>query len=184
MADYRSVVSINSNTQIPYLALVNEQGGTIAVPANYNVNYIDTLGGGKLMDWNYYPLEDYKHNVTKTNTEEILANLGLQYNIVKGINVNILYQYGKQRKEADMASDTSSYYARNLINSFSQIDRTMGIVNYIIPLGGILNKSFNNLYSYNLRGQINAGKRFGNHQFNAIAGMEIRNSSTSGSSSI
>jgi TonB-dependent SusC/RagA subfamily outer membrane receptor len=151
LSGYTSVTSLNGKTQIPYLSLTNSVGNSVAVPSYYNVNYIDTLGGGKLMDWNYYPVEDYKHNETKTNTEEILGNLNLSYAVAKGISLNFLYQYEKQRTETNIVSDTSSYYARNLINSFSQVDEVTGIVNYIIPRGGILNNSSANQYAYNFR---------------------------------
>ena len=184
LADYRSVITINGKTQVPYLPLASAEGAAVAVPAYYNLNYLDTLGAGKLMNWNYFPLEDYKHSAAKTKTEGVLAHVSLHYTVKKGITVNFLYQSEKQRRETNIASDTGGYYARNLINSYSQLNRTTGVVTYIIPMGGILNKSFDDKSSYNLRGQVNAERKLGDHEIHAIVGMEIRDARTSGSSAL
>ncbi|AYD48465.1 SusC/RagA family TonB-linked outer membrane protein [Arachidicoccus soli] len=185
LPSYSNVISLNGTIQVPYLNLAGPEGQSIAVPYAYNTNYIDTAGAGKLMDWNYYPLTDYKHNVTTANTEELLANAGLNYKIIQGLQLSLLYQYQKQNVQTNTISDTASYYTRNLINTYSQLDRNTGVINYIIPLGGILKKGYANLQSYNFRGQLNFDRTFHQkHHINAIAGMEVRNEWASGSNAI
>lgn len=176
LADYNSTSQINSKQIIPYLSLIGENGQSIAVPSYYNQRFLDTLGQNRLLSWNYYPLEEYKHSYSTTNTEDILAHIKLEYKICQGLNLSIMYQYEKQNSEVNRISDTSSYFARNLINSFSQIDRNTGIINYIVPLGGILNKSQSSLNSYTFRGQLNYDRSFKRHRFSAIGGYEIRDS--------
>lgn len=166
---------------IPYLNLAGPGGTNVPVPWYYDTRFTDTAGGGKLMNWNYYPLEDYKHNRYITNTEEILAHIGIDYKIINGLDINLMYQYQKQNVKNSNVADTASYYTRNLINQFSQIDPATGVVNYIIPLGGILNQSYDNLSSYNFRGQLNFDRKFGKHRVNAIAGMEVRDEWEDGS---
>lgn len=167
---------------IPYLNLVGPDGTNVAVPRYYDPRFIDTVGGGKLMNWNYYPLEDYKHNRYVTNTEEILAHIGMDYKIINGLDINLLYQYQKQNVKSSNIADTAGYYARNLINQFSQIDPSTGVVDYIIPMGGILSQSYDNLGSYNFRGQLNFDRTFGKHRITAIGGMEVRDEWEDGSS--
>lgn len=184
ISSYKSITTINGKTQIPYLSLIDGNGNAASVPTFFNVGYIDTLGGGSLMDWQYYPLEDYKHSVTTTRREDILGNLNIHYDLTRGISIDLRYQYEKQKTNTDFVSDTASYYARNLINGFTQLNRATGEVNYIVPRGGILNKAFDDLYAYNFRGQINVARKFGHHLLSAITGMEIRSSSVSGSGSV
>ncbi len=185
LPSYSNVISLNGTKQVPYLNLAGPEGQSIAVPYAYNTNYIDTAGADKLLDWNYYPLTDYKHNVTTANTEELLANAGLNYKIIQGLQLSLLYQYQKQNVQTNTISDTASYYTRNLINTYSQLDRNTGVVNYIVPLGGILKKGYASLQSYNFRGQLNLDRTFHQkHHINAIAGMEVRNEWASGSNAI
>ncbi|ANI88853.1 hypothetical protein A9P82_05845 [Arachidicoccus ginsenosidimutans] len=176
LPSYSNVTTLNGNLYVPYLNIAGPNGESIAVPYRYNTNYIDTAGAGKLLDWNYYPLDDYKHNVSKTNVEELTAHIGLDYHIVKGLNVSLLYQYQRQNTMSNSVADTASYYTRDLINTYSQLNRATGVVKYIIPLGGILSKSYASLYAYNFRGQLSFDRTFnGKHRINAIAGMEVRN---------
>jgi len=179
---YSLTASINGIQQVPYMNLAGTNGEPIAVPNTYNQRYIDTLGGGRLLDWNNYPLTNYKHNYTKINTEELLAHIGLDYKIINGLDLSLLYQYQKQRVQNDYVSDTAGYYARNLINSFSQLNRATGVVTYIVPLGGTLNRAYTNLSSYNFRGQLNFDRTFKEmHRVNAMAGMEVRDEWTDAS---
>ncbi len=175
LSDYNTISQVNSNRYVPYLNLIGDDGSSIPVIHIYNQRYLDTAGAGQLLNWNYYPLEEYKHNYGKSNVEDVMAHVSVDYNIIKGLSINLMYQYDKQNTNLDRVYDTSSYYARNLINSFSQLNRTTGVVSYIIPLGGILNKSYTSLNSYNFRTQLNFDRDFNfKHHLNAIAGMEIR----------
>lgn len=178
---YSSVTALNGKTRIPYLNLAGPNGEPIAVPHYYNTNYMDTAGAGKLLDWNYYPLDDYKHDISTSNTESLLAHIGLDYQLTKGLIISLLYQYQKQHSITNEKEDTASYAARNLINTYSQLNSTTGVVTYIVPLGGILNRSYADLNSYNFRGQLNFDRTFGKHRINAIAGTEIRDEWSDGS---
>lgn len=184
LPEYKTLITLNGNMQVPYLSLAGPNGEPIAVPHSYNTDYIDTAVAGHLFDWGYYPLDEYHHYFTETNTEELLGHVGLQYHIIDGLDVSLQYQYQKQMTENNTTADTASYYARNLINTFSQLNRATGIVTYIIPVGGIMTKSFNTLNSYNFRGQLNLAKTYGDQYINVLAGMEVRDQWTSGISAM
>jgi TonB-dependent starch-binding outer membrane protein SusC len=169
-----------NNRQIPYLKFADNDGTPMPVALTLRNSYTDTAGAGKLLDWKYYPLEDYKHNTTTTNLKELLANISLQYQIVKGFSVNFRYQYQNQDGITENLADLESYKTRDLINRFSQIDRLNGIVNYIVPLGNILNTTDNKIVSQNIRGQINFNKTWKAHSLNVIAGAEVRETRSSG----
>lgn len=175
LPDYNSAASINGTRLVPYTNLAGPGGNSIPIPHDYNQKYLDTAGAGKLMDWNYYPLTDYKHSSNKRKIEQLMAHIGLKYKIISSLSLNLLLQFSQQRTDNNRLSDTVSYYARDLINKFTQLDRATGIVNYIVPPGGILSKSYGNQQSFNFRSQANYNKAFnGNHSISAIAGFELR----------
>lgn len=159
---------------VPYLSYAGDDGSPIAVASYYRDAYTDTAGGGKLLNWKYYPLTDYKHNITKLRLEEIVANLGLTYEIIKGLSINLLYQYQRQQTNAETNADLESYRTRNLINLFSQVNPSSGVVNHIVPVGGIMSLSNGTVFSKNLRAQFDFNHKYGNHYFSAILGAEIR----------
>ncbi len=185
MPDYKTTVSINGSRQVPYMNLVGNNGSPLAIPHTYNQAFLDTLGSGRLLNWNYYPLTDYVHDYSKTNTEELLAHVALDYKIIDGLDLSLMYQYQKQNAQTNAMNDTSGYTARNLINLYSQLNRATNSITYVIPIGGILTKNYNYLNSYNFRGQLNFDKEFNNrHRINAIIGMEVRDEWTNGTNGI
>ncbi|RYD95828.1 MAG: SusC/RagA family TonB-linked outer membrane protein [Sphingobacteriales bacterium] len=149
----------------------------------YRSAYTDTLARGKLLDWAYYPIDDYKHDVYRRKMQEFFANAGLRYQIMSGLNIQLSYQYQKQNTTYTQTADVQSYAARNLVNTFSQYDQSTGLIKYIVPKGGILNMDHTEVYSHTGRAQLNYNKIFGLHTINAILGTEMRSASTSGNAS-
>ncbi|MES2329275.1 MAG: SusC/RagA family TonB-linked outer membrane protein [Bacteroidota bacterium] len=175
-----STITIN-NRQVPYLSFADANGNDLAI-SKYRNGYIDTVGAGHLLDWHYYPLQDWKHNVSTTTSQELVANLGINYQIINSLKLNVNYQYQRQWGTNQTLSDLQSFYARDLINNFSQINYSTGSVNYIIPTGNILRYSYSDLSIQNLREQLNFDKVWGQHSISAIVGNEIREVINSGNS--
>jgi len=158
----------------PYVLIADSAGNALPVMKQYRQAYTDTAGGGKLLDWNYYLLSDYSHTINKNRLQLLTGNLGLQYKIVKGLQLSVKYRYELQTGDNSTLYDEQSFTARNLVNSYSQLNRSTGVVTYIVPKGGILVNSNSRQQSYNLRGQLNFNRVFGKHDITALAGAEIR----------
>lgn len=163
-----------------YLSFADENGDPISTPFTYREAYTDTIGDGKLLNWRYYPLEDYKHNRSITKQQEIYANTGANYRFTDYLTIDAKYQYQKQSSDTENLSDLESYNARNLINSFSQLNRSTGVVKYIVPLGGIRRLSMRTVESHTFRGQLNLDRTWGDHRLSAIAGGEVRQAKGTG----
>lgn len=171
-------VSMKGGTFVPYMQIADANGNPLPVGKDWNRNYIEIAGDGKLLDWNYYPLMDWQHQTTRGSSSDILATAVLDYQIIKGLNATVNYQYEKQDGASSSLADENSYMARDYINRYTQI--TNGTPIYIIPKGGILDKSNEVLHSNNLRGQINFERSFGKHNVVAIAGSEVRSLNSNG----
>jgi TonB-linked SusC/RagA family outer membrane protein len=170
---------INS-TAYPYDQLANANGNPLAVANTLRLSYATTAGNGQLLNWLYKPLEElnngYSNNISKLTDYRI--NLSLTYKIFKGFKAMALYNYEKSINESDNLNELQSYYTRNLINTFTEIDPTTGAVSYPISMGGILYTNSTNSSSNNGRFQLNYDNSWGKHAVSIIAGSEIKDYST------
>jgi TonB-linked SusC/RagA family outer membrane protein len=158
----------------PYARLANENGDALAVDANYRGSYTDTAGNGKLLNWKYFPLNDYTHTHYNNLEKSIRANLGAELTIMKGLVMNLKYQYEWQNSTDATFYDPSSFYVRDLVNRFSSIDPETGLVVYNLPNGGILHNVNSFVESKNYRGQFNLDRDIKQFKIDAILGAEIR----------
>jgi TonB-linked SusC/RagA family outer membrane protein len=167
-------ISLNSTQQLYSYAQFADANGNSLPLYMYNKDYTDTIGQGKLLDWKYYPLEDWKHNSTSTSLYDMVANFGLRYKLTADLNIDIKYQYEWQQISSEGLKDIQSFYTRDLINGFSVIDYSSQNLIYNIPMGGILDKTLTTLQSKNFRTQLNYSKTWGRNRVAAIFGNEIR----------
>jgi TonB-dependent starch-binding outer membrane protein SusC len=174
-----SLTRVNGRT-IPYFNLADQQGNAVSFPSKYSKAYVDTVGDEKLLDWKYYPLDDYKHSQTTTNLRDLYAITSIKYKVSNAFNIDLRYQYQLQQTGLEHLADLESFEARDMINSFSQLNRTTGIVTYIVPLGGIRELSNSITRSSTTRGELNFDKAWAKHSLNAIAGTEIRQAKSYG----
>ncbi|MXN91145.1 SusC/RagA family TonB-linked outer membrane protein [Flavobacterium sp. Sd200] len=159
--------------QQPYQMLADTAGNPLSVAQTYSQAFKDNAAKtGQLLDWNYYPLTDYQHNYTLTGTQDILLNFGANYQILKGLSIDVKYQFEKQLVNASTTYNVESYFARNLINSYTQVNGSS--VTNPIPKGGILDLQNSTLTASNLRGQLNYSRDWGKHSVSMIAGEELR----------
>ncbi len=171
--DYTAVTRIGTRS-LPYVALMDEQGNSLPTAQNLRKAYTDTAGGGLLLDWNYYPLEDYQYSRSKTLMDQLIGNLGLYYQLAKPLSIEFQYQYQLQRTGSRKTAELESFSTRNSINTYSQLNRKAGTVNYIIPPGAIVTVGDNTLSSWNFRGQLNFNKRWLVHKVSMMVGAEAR----------
>lgn len=180
---YSSLAMVGSR-YTPYLQLVGAGGTPLSIATQYRDAYTDTAGAGKLLSWKYTPLEDYKHNRSLTALSELLANIGISYQLFRPLRFEIKYQYQQQRSNTNALADLESFETRNTINLFTQLNRSTGAVTYPVPLGDILRLSVSNLQSQNLRSQLAYTNSWQNHSFSALAGAEIRELLATGNGAI
>jgi len=153
---------------------------TSGLAMKYRANYTDTVANRKFLDWKYYPDQDYIHDYFTGKSQELYANVGMTFQIVDGLDLQISYQYQRQNRDDDHTSDIESFAARDLINTYSQYNSSTGIVTYPVPLGGILSTNSSQVSSQTGRAQLNYNKIFGVHKLTAIFGSELRASNSSG----
>ncbi len=174
---YGNIVAKGSSYIFPYAQFADEDGNALPVVKDYRQSYL--AGNGLLSDWKYYPLEDYKHSKLTNFSNDILINIGSNYKLFNFLSADIKYQYERQETETRNLRDQDSYFARDIVNRFTQISSSDGIL-YKVPQGGILDLTNAILIAHNLRGQFDFNKVWGMNQLSAIGGAELRTANTKG----
>lgn len=163
----------------PYARFTDEHGNPAPID-QYRGTFIESLKSNGLLDWQYYPLVDYQFLDNSTNINDLILNTGLTVGKFYGVSFDLKYQFKQQNTTRTNHWEQDSYYARDLINKYSQIDPSTGEVTRPIPLGGIIDRSRQTLLSQNVRAQINYELDNHDHNLNAILGSELRHASTRG----
>lgn len=172
---------INSRN-VPYIYLADAGGTPLSLAVDYRESYTDTAGGGHLLSWKYYPLTDYTHTKLTNDQRDMLAFLGVKFQVFKGMSIDVKYQYERQGADYRTLQDTGSYFTRYMINQFSQLNTSTGEVKYIVPLGGILNLSNAITTVQDLRAQLNYNKDWQKSSVAVIGGEDIRKAGNSSNS--
>ncbi|WP_342327690.1 SusC/RagA family TonB-linked outer membrane protein [Pedobacter sp. FW305-3-2-15-E-R2A2] len=167
-------VRVSNYNLYPYARFADDKGNPLSI-AQKRQSFIESLQGEKLLDWNYYPMLDYKHSQSSTHTSDILFNSGINYTFFKGFSADLKYQYERQQSTGKNHRDQDSYFSRNLVNTYTQINPSTGEVIYKVPKGGILDLSNRMLESLNVRAQLNFNHLWNKHEVNMIGGTEFRN---------
>lgn len=172
-----------AGTGLPiYTRFSDDDGNPLPLYQEFREGYIDTLGGGKLLDWKYYPIEDYKHVKQSNGVHDINASLNVNYKIINGLQADLKLRHQEQVSETNYLYGMESFFTRDLINKYSALNRSTGQVTYRIPLGAILDRSMERMTARDARFQLNFNKAFGRSQVTAIAGTQVSENKTSGNS--
>jgi len=158
----------------PYAQYRNEKGEPLPVPSGYNMEYVRGLQGSPLLDWMYYPVNEIGTVVSDDSQKYLQTQLKLDYKPVEGLALSALYNTENQTSDGESLYREHSFYIRNLVNRFTQIDGDK--VTYVFPLGAMKSSSRSILNSYNVRGQATYTKQFfDGHDIHALLGGEVSN---------
>ena len=162
----------------PYGRLVGDNGNSMSIIHDYRESFVRDAEQAGLLDWRYRPLEEIKLSDNTTRNTDIRLNGQLSYTILPGLKAEVLYQYWSNKGETRNHRPLESYFTRDLINTFTQVDAE-GNLTQAIPEGGILDLSNRESSSYNLRGQLRYEGSLGeDHRISALAGYEVRDLNT------
>lgn len=163
----------------PYAQLADQNGNSLPV-ARLRTGFVDTAGAGKLFNWYYKPLDERNYTDNRTATSDYRVNLGIKYKVTSGLDIDIKYQYGKGLVEQRNLWTAESYYVRDLINQYSAVNWSTGLVTRPVPSGDILDFTNTTYVSQNLRSQVNYNKAWNKSLLTAIGGLQVQDVSTDG----
>lgn len=165
------------NLLFPYTRLADDNGNALPVAKDYRQGYIDTAGAGKLLDWNYRPLDEVRLADINNTSKALRLNLGIAYQMTPWLKATINYQYNNLVSTSRNYKSMLVYETRDLINRYTNPNQSNDNLRYPIPRGGILDISGGNSKSYYTRGALNFNKSWGGlHQLTALVAGEINDS--------
>jgi TonB-linked SusC/RagA family outer membrane protein len=157
----------------PYQRVADSHGNALPVAFGLRLPYVDTIGNGTLLDWHYRPLDELRNSDNVVHLNDYRINIGVRYNIWKGLEARAYYQYSRTDSNYERYSSLKTYMARNLINSFTQ--DSAGMLSFPIPRGGILNDNNSTIKGNNIRVLLNySDSLFRQGLLNLMAGVELR----------
>src|SRR5690606_7287868 len=89
----------------PYARLADDAGNALALPRGYDLAWAEAEGAARNTDWLYRPLDERDAAYNKARNLDVLANLGLKYNITSFLDADIQYRYQRN------AGNTKNVYA-------------------------------------------------------------------------
>lgn len=161
----------NKTQLFPYAELVSATGQPLNIPYKYNLNYVDTVSQGRLLDWHYAPLDDINRSRSVGADRYLTLSPTVQITPVDGVTFSVLYNYENRSFQSDNHYTTSSFYTRDLLNRYTTINADK--VTYNIPLGDVIQFSNNHDVGHKGRLQGNLDKNWNDHHVVALVGSEV-----------
>ncbi len=156
----------------PYEMLADSHGNALPVSNMYRVAFLDTAGGGRLLDWQYRTLDEMRLASQQVNGRMAILQFGAKYAPNDWLTAGVRYQHQGMRQQESNLNRPEGYTARDLINRFTQFAGDDVI--HVVPPGGIMDVENGNAITQNLRGQLDANKAWGGkHAFTGMIAAEF-----------
>ena len=164
----------STQAMYPYGRLADETGSPLELTNRFSTSFKRKAEAMGLLDWRYVPLEELGKSPTVADQNELRLNLGAEYRIVKGLNFKLLYQYWQMKGLTETAYGEESYFARELINLFTEVDISGNLIRNI-PAGGILNLSNSASESHSARAMMDYTHTWAEKwELTSLAGTELK----------
>lgn len=157
----------------PYERLADESGNPLPIIQKYSSRFTESTTLGGALDWTYVPLRELGQLNDRNFQEEIRANLSASYQVSDWLTAEVLYQRWRNTGTNSTLYPESSFYARDLVNRFVQVE-SEGSLTFPIPQGSILDRSNGQSDSYNLRSQLRFQQNIAGGELTGLAGVEVR----------
>lgn len=160
----------------PYSSLTDAGGNPARIYTNLSQRFLNraTSENPELLDWYNVPLNEIGTLDQRSEQWDGRFQTGLNWKILEGLNAEVSYQYWTNQGQNRNRNPQESYFVRDLINRYSQVDEE-GRLTRNIPIGDILDLSNSRSYSHTLRGLLRYQQQLGaDHQLSVLAGFESR----------
>lgn len=165
-----SMPSAGKQALPPYTVFTNPDGSPAVVQRIYRQLYVNQAEQNGLLNWQYRPLEEMKLNDIRNTSTQNRINAGLVYRVLPSLRLEVRYQHLREINNYSNNYSSKSFYARDLVNRFTQQNGTR-----IVPVGGIQQGRGLHIGDNSFRTQLNFRKGLKNkHELSAMGGVEVR----------
>jgi TonB-linked SusC/RagA family outer membrane protein len=169
----------------PYDMLVDNNGNQINYNPKYYPGYADSLTNLGYLPFTYNAIQELNYSNTKNATSTARFNAGVNVVITPWLNADVSGQYQRYNSDITTINDLNSYAGRTLLNTYTYVSSsTKKVTTGDFPYGGTYYLAHQQNAEYAVRGQLNFDKTIkADHHISALAGTEIRQTSTLGDAS-
>ncbi|WP_082468324.1 SusC/RagA family TonB-linked outer membrane protein [Pedobacter sp. R20-19] len=172
-----SLYSPTLATFMPYSQIVDDNGNRVSYSKRFYTGWLNTIYPSGFLNWGYNALDEIDNADNSQRDNNYSANFNLNVPILKGLSANAFFNTERSFITSRNFYNDNTYYYRDFVNGFTPIPTSGRATNSLGLSGGsgIYNVGNGNTNNYTVRGQLNYDTTLGtNHQINAIAGSEIR----------
>jgi TonB-dependent starch-binding outer membrane protein SusC len=165
----------------PYTQIADAKGHPLPFYNQYRQSFVEassTLPG--FVDWRYYPLEDWKYRRTRSTINDLMANIGINYQTRFGLSADIRYQYQQEYDQDSIYYDHRSFYTRDMYNTYVGGPTAPGLLEHAIPKGDIIDFSDSRMSVQDLRAQLQYEKKFSLFRVAVLAGAHLNEKKRTG----
>ena len=176
-----NALSVSNTALRPYDLIKDAQGNNIGRTIIFRESLNTSMVAQGYLPFTYNTLDElnYSNSITKSNILRLIG--GLNGKVTKWLNADFSVSNQRQFGSTNALDELNSYAGRILVNTGTVI--TGGKPVYNVPYGG-RNTTYGTTSSETaLRGQLNSNFSIAkDHQFNIIAGTELRETQSSNTS--
>jgi len=158
----------------PYMRLADDDGNPLEVNyGGFNPVFQDTVAGGRLLDWSYYPLNEVNETKQVQRLNEFFTNMNAGYHFDFGLKLNLLYAYQRSTTKFEAWRGMGTMAQRDLINSYASWDANT--VTWNLPLGDNFTVVDWGNQTHQSRGTAEFNRKWNDrHELSLFSGVEIR----------
>ncbi|SEM31704.1 TonB-linked outer membrane protein, SusC/RagA family [bacterium A37T11] len=171
----------SSSFQLPIYAQLADNNGNALPIDKYRKEWLDSVGGGRLLDWSFKPLDEINHRNYLNSGKSILVDLGFNIKPMSFLSIETSYQYQRHRSDEHHENDADSYMSRDMINRYTNLNSADANTMHPIPIGGILDIQQESQAIHSFRTQLHVEEELGPNHLSVLAGSEIRQLQADGS---
>ncbi|WP_400261327.1 SusC/RagA family TonB-linked outer membrane protein [Sphingobacterium sp. SG20118] len=159
----------------PYMRLADEHGNPLEVNmGGFNPVFKDTVAGGRLLDWSYFPLKELDDSKETQNINEFFTTMNAGYHFDFGLKLNILYAYQRSSSTFKGWRGVGSFLQRDYINSYASWNDKK--VTWNLPVGDSFYLANWDNHTHQGRATAVYHRKWKNkHELNLFSGIEMRN---------
>ena len=164
-----STNAANRSSYYPY-ATLREDGHNLSVLGQFRSLYVNQAEENGMLDWKFRPLDEIYLNDDQKRQRQFNFSSSLTVNLLPELTFKVLYNHQAIGNMNEVLHDKDSYYARNLVNRFTQLDGSRKF-----PIGQVYFIEADESRQHVGRTQLNYDRLLNSNQnLNILMGAEMR----------
>lgn len=159
----------------PYARFSGNLGQHLSFAKDWREGYTDTAGRGNLLDWKFRPLDELDNADNSSTEQDLVFNIGNSYKLLDWLTIAGSYQFQHTNGAIIRFYNKETYFTRNLINLYTNLNSIDASLRNPIPIGGIYDQTNYEATSHIGRIQLNYNRSWKTkNSLSILTGGEIR----------